>query len=75
MNSEVGSLEDKIRNFCQISQKKGKAQINRIRFKKGDITRDDNEIQKIMKPHIKFLYSNKMMDTFLDRNDSPKLKK
>jgi hypothetical protein len=52
--------------------------INKIRNEKGDITTEPEEIQNIIRPYYKRLYSTKLenldeMDTFLDRYQVPKL--
>ena len=48
------------------------SQINRIRNKKGDVTTDTAEIQRIMRDYYKQLYANKMdnleeMDKFIEK--------
>ena len=53
-------------------------QINKIRIKKGDITTDTEEIQRIIRSYYKSLYFTKLenvkeMDIFLDRHHIPKL--
>jgi hypothetical protein len=53
-------------------------QINKISNKKGDITTETEEIQKIIRSYHKSLYSAKLeildeMDNFLDRYQIPKL--
>ncbi|KAL6085164.1 hypothetical protein STEG23_031217 [Scotinomys teguina] len=53
-------------------------QINKIRNETGDITTDNEEIQRIIKSYFKNLYSTKLdnieeMDKFLDRCHIPKL--
>ncbi|KAL6068543.1 hypothetical protein STEG23_000946 [Scotinomys teguina] len=53
-------------------------QINKIRNEIGDITTDDEEIQRIIRSYFKNLYSTKLenleeMDKFLDRYHIPKL--
>jgi hypothetical protein len=57
---------------------RGSIQINKIRNEKGDITREMEEIQKIIKSYYKSLYSRKLenldeMDVFLDRCHIKKL--
>ena len=59
-----------------IRKKRGKAQINRIRNEKGEVTTDTAEIQKIMRDYYKQLYTNKMdnleeMDKFLEKYNLP----
>ena len=53
-------------------------QINKIRNEKGNMTRDTQEIQRIIGSYFKNLYSTKLenineMDNFLDRQHLPKL--
>jgi hypothetical protein len=53
-------------------------QINKIRNEKGDITRETEEIKKIIRSYYKSLYSTKLenlneMDNFLDRYEVLKL--
>ena len=43
-----------------IKKKREKAQINRIRNVKGEVTTDTAEIQRIMRVYYKQLYPNKM---------------
>jgi hypothetical protein len=55
-----------------------KTQINKIRKKKGEITKNTKEIQGIIKVYIENLYLNKLenleeMDKFLDIYDHTKL--
>ncbi|KAL6031029.1 hypothetical protein STEG23_025141 [Scotinomys teguina] len=52
--------------------------INRIRNEKGDITLDNEEIQRIIRSYFKNLYSTKLenlkeMDNFLNRYHIPKI--
>ena len=61
-----------------IKKKREKAQINRIRNEKGEVTPDTAEIQRIMRDYYKQLYANKMdnleeMDTFLEKHNFPRL--
>jgi superfamily II RNA helicase len=53
-------------------------QINTIRYERGDITTETEEIQKIIRSYYKSLYSTKLenldeMDNFLHRDQVPKL--
>jgi RNA-binding protein YlmH len=53
-----------------------KTQINKIRDKKGDITTNTNEIQRIIRAYFKNLYSSNLenldeMDKFLDAYNQP----
>ena len=61
-----------------IKKKREKAQINRIRKEKGEVTTDMAEILKIMRDYYKQLYTNKMdnleeMDKFLEKHKLPRL--
>ena len=61
-----------------IKKKREKAQINRIRNEKGEVTTDTAEIQRIIRDYYKQLYANKMdnhkeMDKFLERYNFPRL--
>ena len=57
-----------------IKKKREKAQINRIRNEKGEVTTHTAEIQRIMRDYYKPLYANKMdnleeMDQFLEKHN------
>ena len=61
-----------------IKKKREKAQINRIRNEKGEVTTDTAEIQRIMRDYYKQLQDNKMenleeMDKFLEEHNLPRL--
>ena len=61
-----------------IKKKREKNQINRIRNKKGEVTTDIAEIQRIMRDYYKQLYASKMdtledMHTFLEMHNFPRL--
>ena len=61
-----------------IKKKREKAQINRIRNEKGEVTTDTAEVQRIMRDYCKQLYANKMenleeMDKFLEKHNLPRL--
>ena len=54
-------------------KKRERAQINKIRNEKGEVTSDTTEIQRIIRDYYKQLYANKMdnpeeMDRFLQRH-------
>jgi hypothetical protein len=54
--------------------------INKIRYEKGDLTTESEEIQNIIRSYYKSLYSTKLenldeMDNFLNRYQVPKLNK
>jgi dsDNA-specific endonuclease/ATPase MutS2 len=57
---------------------KKKTQISKMRNRKGDITRNTKEIQRIIRNYLESLYSNKLenleeMNKFLDTYDQTKL--
>ena len=61
-----------------IKKKRERTQINRIRNKKGEVTTNTAEIQRIMRDYYKQLYANKMdnleeMHKFLEKHNLPKL--
>ena len=61
-----------------IKRQRENTQINNIRNKKGDITTDTEEIQRIIRSYYKNLYSIKLgnvkeIDNFLERYHIPKL--
>ena len=62
-----------------IKKKREKTQINRIRNEKGEVTTDDEEIQRIMRDYYRQLYANKMddleeTDKFLEKHNLLRLK-
>ena len=55
-----------------------KNQINKIRNKKGEVTTDEAEVQRIIKDYYEQLYGNKIdnleeMDRFLEKFHLPRL--
>ena len=61
-----------------IKKKREKNQSNKIRNKKGEVTTDHAEIQRIIKDYYEQLYGNKMdnleeMDRFLEKFNLPRL--
>ena len=61
-----------------INTKREKIQINKIRNKKGEVTTDNAEIQRIIRDYYEQLYGNKMdnleeMDRFLEKFNLPTL--
>ena len=60
------------------SRKKEKNQINKIRNEKGEITKDNSEIQRIIRDYYEQLYGDKMdnleeMDRFSEELNLPRL--
>ena len=61
-----------------IKKKRERAQINKIRNEKGDVTTNTTEIQRIIRDYYKQLYANQIdnleeMDKFLKRYNLPRL--
>ena len=61
-----------------IKKQREKNQINKIRNENGEITRDNTEIQRIIRDYYQKLYANKMdnleeMEKFLEKYNFPKL--
>ena len=61
-----------------MHQEKKRAQINKIRNEKGEVTMDITEIQRIIRDYYMQLYANKMenleeMDKFLEKYNLPRL--
>ena len=61
-----------------IKKTREKAQINKIRNEKGEVTTETKEIQRIIRDYCRQLYTNKMenieeMDKFLERYNLPRL--
>ena len=61
-----------------IKKQREKNQINKIRNANGEITRDNTEIQGIIRDYYQQLYANKMenleeIDKFLEKYNFPKL--
>ena len=60
------------------SRKREKSQINRIRNEKGEVTRNNAEIQRIIRDYYEQLYGNKIanlkeMDRFFETLNLPRL--
>ena len=61
-----------------IKKKRERAQVNKIRNEKGEITTDTTEIKRIIRDYYKPLYTNNMdnleeKDKFLERYNVPRL--
>ena len=61
-----------------IKKKREKTQINRIRSEKGEVTTDNEEMQRIIRDYYEQLYNNKMdnleeMDSYLEKFNLPRL--
>ena len=61
-----------------IKKKREKNQINKIRNEKGDVTTDNEEVQRIIRDYYEQLYGNKMdnleeVDRFLEKFNLPRL--
>ena len=61
-----------------IKKTREKNQINKIRNEKGEVTTDNEEIQRIIRDYYEQLYGNKMdnleeMDRFLEKFNLPRL--
>ena len=61
-----------------IKKQREKNQINKSRNENGEITKDNTEIQRIIRDYYQQLYANKMdnpeeMDKFLEKYNLPKL--
>ena len=61
-----------------IKENSEKNQISKIRNKKGEVTTDNAEIQRIVRDYYEQLYGNKMdnleeMDRFLEKFNLPRL--
>ena len=72
--------EDKIDKLLAwlIEKKREKNQINKIRNEKGEVTKDNSEIQRTIRGYYEQLYGNKMdhmeeMDRFLKKFNLPRL--
>ena len=53
-------------------KKRERAQINKIRYEKEEVTMEATEIRRIIRDYYKQLYANKM-DKFLERYSLPRL--
>ena len=61
-----------------IKKRREKNQINKIRNEKGDVTADNEEVQRIIRDYFEQLYENKMdnleeKDRFLEKFNLPRL--
>ena len=64
--------------FSQTHKEKKENQINKIRNEKGEVTKDNAEIQRIMREYCEPLYGNKMdnleeIDRFFEKFNLPRL--
>ena len=65
--------------LARLIKKNGeKNQINKIRNEKGEVTTDNEEIQRMIRDYYEQLYDNKMdnreeMDKFLEKFNLPRL--
>ena len=62
-----------------IQKQRERNQINKIRNENGEITKDNTQIQSIVKDYYQHLYANRMdnleeMDKFVEKYNFPKLK-
>ena len=69
----------KLTNLQPDSSRRDKNQINKIRNEKGEVTTDNEEIQRIIRGYYEQLYDNEMdnleeMDRFLEKFNLPRLK-
>ena len=69
---------NKRQNFSEFIKKKKKNQINNIRNEKGEVTTDNEGIQRIIRDCYEQLYGNKMdnleeMDRYLEKFNLPRL--
>ena len=81
MKQKAGSLKRStklIHPQSDLSRKKERTQINKIRNEKGEVTTHITEIQRIMRDYYMQLYPNKTenleeMDKFLEKYNLPRL--
>jgi hypothetical protein len=73
---KINNIDKPLANLTKMRRQK--TQISKIRNKKGEITTNTMEIQRIIRDYFENLYSNKLenlekMVKFLDTYDHPKL--
>ena len=83
MNKAKGWFFEKINKIDKplarlIKKKREKNQINKIRNEKGEVTTDNEEIQRIIRDCYEQLYGSKMdnleeMDRYLEKFNLPRL--
>ena len=73
---KINKIDKSLARFTK--KRREKHQINEIRYKRGEITTDTTEIQRIRKQYCEKLYEHKLdnleeMDKFLSSYNLPKL--
>ena len=73
---KINKIDKPLARF--IKKKRDRAQINKVRNAKGEVTTDTTEIQRIIRDYYKQLHANKMdnleeMDKFLEKYIPPRL--
>ena len=73
---KINKIDKPLARF--INKNREKDQINKIRNEKGEVTTDNEEIQRILRDYYEQLYGDKMdnmeeMDRFLEKFTLPRL--